>query len=54
MIKTAMTRIRALPAALELAIYGYHFQKIAKHCQKAIELPENDQGRWSGPSSDAC
>ena len=36
-LKTALTRVKALPAALELAIYGYHFQKVAKRCQKAIQ-----------------
>jgi hypothetical protein len=54
MIKTALTRIKALPTALELAIYGYHFQKVAKRCQKVVELPESDQDKWSGPSMGTC
>ena len=29
-IKTSFTKIRALPAAVELAIFGQHFEKIAK------------------------
>lgn len=53
-IKTALTRIKALPAALELAIYGYHFQKVAKRCQKAMELPEKEQERWSNTSVGSC
>jgi radical SAM superfamily enzyme YgiQ (UPF0313 family) len=53
-VKTALTRIKALPAALELAIYGYHFQKVAKRCQKATKHPESKQGHISGPTVDAC
>ncbi|MFO7803220.1 MAG: DUF4070 domain-containing protein, partial [Desulfovermiculus sp.] len=50
MIKTALTRIKALPAALELAIYGYHFQKVAQRCQKTMKDEEKDQESWSGTS----
>jgi hypothetical protein len=34
---TALTRIKSLPAAIELAIYGYHFQKLAKKCKKELK-----------------
>lgn len=35
-VKTVLTKIKALPEAIELAIYGYHFEKIAKNCKKKI------------------
>lgn len=35
--KTARTKARALPAAIELAIYGYHFERVAKSCQKKMQ-----------------
>ncbi len=35
-LKTAFTRIKALPTAIELAIYGHHYQKIARKTEKAI------------------
>jgi len=53
-IKTALTRIKALPAALELAIYGYHFQKVAKRCQKAMEESENEKESLSNTSMGSC
>ena len=53
-IKTALTRVKALPAALELAIYGYHFQKVAKRCQKAMEVPEKEQEAWPKTSVGSC
>jgi radical SAM superfamily enzyme YgiQ (UPF0313 family) len=33
---TARTKISALPEAIELAIYGYHFERVAKSCQKRL------------------
>ncbi len=35
-IKTAFTKARALPTAIELAIYGHHYEKIAKKCRDSI------------------
>jgi hypothetical protein len=35
--KTAVTKLRALPVAIELAIYGYHFERVAKRCKKQIK-----------------
>jgi hypothetical protein len=55
MVKTALTRFKALPAALELAIYGYHFQKVAKRCQKVMDIPDSEHGQsWSGSSVGPC
>jgi radical SAM superfamily enzyme YgiQ (UPF0313 family) len=36
LIKIACTRIKALPIAIELAIYGQHFQRMAERVQKEI------------------
>ena len=44
MIRTLFTRIRALPAAVELAIYGQHFEKHAKRIQ-GCDGAEPDTGR---------
>jgi hypothetical protein len=30
------TKIRALPDAIELAIMGEHFRKVAKDCEKSL------------------
>ncbi len=36
-ITTALTKVRALPDAIELAIYGYHFEKVVKRSSKALK-----------------
>jgi radical SAM superfamily enzyme YgiQ (UPF0313 family) len=44
MIRTLFTRIRALPVAVELAIYGQHFEKHARRIQ-SCERVNNESGR---------
>ncbi|MFP4212804.1 MAG: B12-binding domain-containing radical SAM protein [Desulfohalobiaceae bacterium] len=36
LFKTARTKVSALPEAIELTIYGYHFERVAKACQKRL------------------
>ncbi|MFP4391854.1 MAG: B12-binding domain-containing radical SAM protein [Desulfohalobiaceae bacterium] len=40
--KTARTKISALPEAIELTIYGYHFERVAKACQKRLHNCASD------------
>ncbi len=40
--KTARTKIRALPTVIELVIYGFHFEKVAKGCQKRLQSCVSD------------
>lgn len=40
-LKTSFTKLKALPAAIELAIYGYHFERVAKKAQEAIKKYED-------------
>ncbi len=35
--RTAFTKARALPTAIELSIFHYHLEKIARKCKKSIE-----------------
>ena len=37
-LKTSLTKIRALPTVIELAIYGYHFEKVAKRSKKQLKF----------------
>ncbi len=37
LLKTSLTKIKALPEAIELAIYGYHFERVSKKCQKKLQ-----------------
>lgn len=47
-IRTALTKIKALPAAIELAIYGYHFEKVAKKCKKNIQSFSEEVPDYNG------
>jgi len=40
-IKTSLTKVRALPTVIELAIYGYHFEKVAKESKKQLKLSKS-------------
>jgi hypothetical protein len=34
LLRTSLTKRKALPMAIELAVYGFHFEKIAKRISR--------------------
>jgi radical SAM superfamily enzyme YgiQ (UPF0313 family) len=46
-LKTSCTKLRAVPAAIELAIYGYHFERVAKRAQTAIQKSKDYYDQFS-------